>query len=158
MYVIDLRSFDVIRKVKIRSAERLSLKTNFHVENVSAGPPVRSFIFWDLKVNFVSCYQMRPYNFLHPFILHRPNYCVTECEYVCVCVFDTHVSERRFFLDQVFLEKEVTKLSSSFYKSSKKNACKMCAEMTISDAHKDFSHLHSRLSYSHPAALQLGSA
>jgi len=43
-----------------------------------------------------------------------------------VCVFDTHVPERRLFLDQVFLDKEVSQLLPSFYKSGKKNACKMC--------------------------------
>jgi len=43
-----------------------------------------------------------------------------------MCVFATHVPEHRLFLDQVLLDKEVTQLSSSFYKSNKKNACKMC--------------------------------
>ena len=114
------------------------LENKLPLREWKAGSPVRSFIFWDLKVNFVFCYQMKPYNILPPFILPRPNYCVTECVCVCVCVcvFDAHVPERRLFLDQVNLEKKVTQLSS-FYKSSKKNACKMCVETSFSDAHKD---------------------
>jgi hypothetical protein len=64
-----------------------------------------SFIFWDLKVNFVFCYQIRPYNFLPPFFLHRPNYYVTECVCVCVCVC-------------VYLTLMCLKVGSSWIKSS----------------------------------------